>query len=394
MDGVVTETPIAERVRAILGPEGLAQIGRPIEEPGGLPNQAYWSPDWLALEQERIFRRNWVFACAEGELSPGRVLPVEVGGTPLILTCDTEDRVRVFHNHCRHRGTQLVQEACIAKTLTCPYHAWVYRLDGTLRSRPHFHGPGKMERFEEGGGPMLDLAPVRCETWNGCVFVDISGQAPALADWLAPMLDRLAAFDLSQLRWIGKRGYRIKANWKLVLENYMEGYHVFTAHPRLIDHAPMHVRWSGEWTDHVFFNDYVAPGISEGRGDGLPHYPDLSDENSRRGLWFACLPNFLTEVYADQFVVLSITPTTPDETREELHFFVVGDEAATEERYRTGRDDLIQMWDDLNLEDVGLLERLQQGRRSIGFTGSVMSPAWEGPAHALASKVVEAVLVP
>ena len=320
--------------------------------------------------------------------------PIEIAGTPVLLVRDQGGQIRAFHNFCRHRGTQLVAQDCVARTITCPYHAWVYRLDGKLRSRPHFLGPGKMERFDEGGGPELDLAPIRTETWNGCVFVDLSGTAPPLTDWLAPMLRRTAQYDFSDIHWIGKRTYRIRSNWKLVLENYMEGYHVFAAHPRLIEHAPMHVRWSGEWTGHVFYNDYAAPHVSEGRGDGLPHYPELSEEDARRGLWFACFPNFLAEVYADQFVVMSVHPVAPDETLEELHFFVISEEAATAEHYATGRDDLVAMWHDLNLEDVELLERLQAGRRSIGFTGSVMSPAWEVPAHQLAGKVVEAILAP
>lgn len=204
MDGIAAETDIAHQVRAILGEDGLAQVARPIEDPGGLPNAAYWSPEWLALEQFRIFRRNWVFVCAAAELAPGGVTPFEVGGTPVIAVRDAEGTIRAFHNHCRHRGTMLVQEACIAKTLTCPYHAWAYRMDGKLRSRPHFHGPGKIERFKD-GAPGLDLAPVRCEVWNRCVFVDISGAASALDDWLAPMLRRTSAFDFSQIRWIGKR---------------------------------------------------------------------------------------------------------------------------------------------------------------------------------------------
>jgi len=140
--------------------------------------------------------------------------------------------------------------------------------------------------------------------------------------------------------------------------------------------------------DHVFYNDYVAPKVTEGRGDGLPHYPGLSTDDAKRGMWFACMPNFAAEVYADQFVVLATYPVAPDETLEELHFFVVGDAAATEQRYAAGREELIQMWDDLNKEDVELLERLQQGRRAIAFDGSIMSPAWEGPAHELSQKIV------
>ena len=138
---------------------------------------------------------------------------------------------------------------------------------------------------------------------------------------------------------------------------------------------------AGEWMDHVFYNDYVAPNLTEGRGDALPHYPNLSDEDTRRGMWFACLPNFAVQVFADQFVVLASYPVAPDETLEELHFFVVGEAAATAEKHAGGRAELIDMWHDLNLEDVALLERLQKGRRSVAFSGSIMSPAWEGPAH-------------
>ena len=211
---------------------------------------------------------------------------------------------------------------------------------------------------------------------------------------MAPVITRSSAHDFSQIRWIGKKTYTFKSNWKLVLENYMEGYHVFAAHPRLLQHAPMSERWSGEWMDHVFYNDYVAPTVTPGRGNALPHFPNLSDEDTRRGMWFALLPNFAVEVFADQFVVLATYPVSPEETLEELHFFVVDEDARTNERYAGAREALISMWHELNLEDVDLLERLQRGRRSVAFEGSRMSPAWEGPSHQLSQKVVEEICRP
>lgn len=379
-------------VASILGEDGIRQVFAPIEGISGLPNAAYWSPDWLALENRRIFARDWVFAAAEGELAEaGAIKPLSVAGTPIFLIRGADGAVRAFHNVCRHRGTQLIDSPCRKRLISCPYHGWSYRLDGTIRSRPHFHGPDRMESFPEGGDEGLNLYEIRTASWNGCHFVDLSGTAPALTDWLAPFLDRTAAYDFSLIRWIGKKSYTIRSNWKLVLENYMEGYHVFSAHPRLIAHAPMAVRWSGEWAEHVFYNDYVAPRLTEGRGDGLPHFPNLSDTDARRGLWFAAFPNFAAEVYADQFVVLATYPIAPDETLEELHFFVVGDDAQTGPAHARGRDDLMGMWHDLNLEDVGLLERLQRGRSSTAFTGSTMSPAWEGPAHELSQQVLRAI---
>jgi len=127
----------------------------------------------------------------------------------------------------------------------------------------------------------------------------------------------------------------------------------------------------------VYYNDYVAPEITPGRGDALPHFSTLNEEDSRRGFWFACLPNFNVEVFADQMVLLVTYPVAPDETREELHYFVAGDEAATSERYKTGREKLKGLWDELNREDIGLLEQLQQGRRSVAFEGASMAPNWD-----------------
>lgn len=379
-------------VADIIGESGIRQTFSDIGGISGLPNAAYQDPRWLDLENRQIFARNWVFVGTDGELAePGAIKPLEVGGTAIFLVRGNDGIVRGFHNVCRHRGTQLVEAPCKKSAIICPYHAWGFRLDGTIRSRPHFHGADQIEKFPEEGDTRLNLYAIRTESWNGCHFVDLSGEAPALLDWLQPMLNRTQAFDFSLIRWIGKTTYTIKSNWKLVLENYMEGYHVFAAHPRLIAHAPMDVRWSGEWMEHVFYNDYVAPQLTEGRGDALPHYPNLSEDDMRRGMWFAALPNFAAEVYADQFVVLATYPIAPDETMEELHFFVVGDDAQTSPDHAMGREELMKMWHDLNLEDVGLLERLQRGRKSVAFEGSNMSPAWEGPAHQLSQQIVRAI---
>ncbi len=385
-------SPAYRNVAEIIGEDGIRQTFSSIDDLSGLPNAAYQSAEWLDLENRRILARNWVFAGADGDVpKTGDIKPIDIAGTPIFLTRGNDGEVRAFHNVCRHRGTQLIDAPCQKTAIICPYHAWGYRLDGTIRSRPHFNGANQTEKFPAAGDDRLNLHAIRTASWNGCHFVDLSGKAPDLLEFLKPLLDRTQQFDFSLIRWIGKTSYRIKSNWKLILENFMEGYHVFAAHPRLIAHAPMEIRWSGEWTHHVFYNDYIAPHLTEGRGDGLPHYPNLSEEDVRRGMWFAAFPNFAAEVYADQFVVLATYPVSPDETLEELHFFVVGDEAQTSSDHARGREELISMWHNLNLEDVELLERLQRGRRSVAFDGSRMSPAWEVPAHELSQQVIHAI---
>ncbi|MEM9497126.1 MAG: aromatic ring-hydroxylating dioxygenase subunit alpha [Pseudomonadota bacterium] len=388
----MTANCIRSKVISLIGEEGLSQAFAPIEEASGLPNAAYWSNEWLALEQEHCFRRAWVFAGAEAELpEPGQMKPIEIGGAPLIILRDRERKIRGFHNVCRHRGAKLVTERCRKSTLTCPYHAWSYALDGKLRTRPHFRGPGQVDKFNDGGGDQLDLMEVRVETWNGCIFVNVSGDAEPLHTWLRPLLERTGNYDFTSIRWAGKLDFEVNANWKLVYENYMEGYHVFAVHPKLLKFAPMNVRWSGEWDRHVFYNDYVFPELDEGRGEGLPHYPGLSEENAKRGLWFLCFPHFAAEVFPDQFSVLVSYPVAPDKTREELHVFLIGD-AATSEEHRTAREATLKMWDDLNREDLGMLELLQQGRLSPAYDGGRLSPHWEGPTHDFGRRVVERIL--
>ncbi len=383
---------IRKKVIELIGEEGLAQALAPIEEASGLPNAAYWSDDWLKLEQEHCFVRAWVFAGAEAELpEPGDMKPIEIGGAPLIILRDQDGGIRALHNVCRHRGAKLVTEPCKKPTLICPYHAWSYGLNGKLRSRPHFSGPNVVDKFDDGGGDKLDLMQVRCETWNGCIFVNVSGDAEPLDAWLNPLLERTGNYDFSAIRWAGKLEFEVNANWKLVYENYMEGYHVFAVHPKLLKFAPMNVRWSGEWYRHVFYNDYVFPELGEGRGGGLPHYPGLSEEDAKRGLWFLCFPHFAAEVFPDQFSVLISYPVAPNKTREELHVFLIGD-AATSDEYKEAREATLQMWDELNREDMGMLELLQQGRLSPAYDGGRLSPHWEGPTHDFGRRVVEQIL--
>ena len=205
------------------------------------------------------------------------------------------------------------------------------------------------------------------------------------------MFTRCADYDFGAIKWAGKIEFSVKANWKLVYENYMEGYHVFAVHPKLLKFAPMNVRWSGEWDGHVFYNDYIFPEFDEGRGASLPHYPNLSDENAKRGLWFLCFPHFAAEVFPDQFTVLVSYPISPDETREELHVFLIGD-AANSDEYQEPRDAMFQMWDDLNREDLGMLELLQKGRLSPAYDGGRLSPHWEGPTHDFGRRIVEQIL--
>ena len=376
----------------LVGADALARLDAPLDEAAGLPNAAFTSDAFFALEQTRLFARTWVLAGFDHDIpDAGDIVPVEVAGAPIILLRSADGAVRGFHNVCRHRGTRLVSAPCAGRRdIVCPYHAWTYDLDGQLVARPYFAGKEAAEQ-DLPATPGIALAPVRIAQWLDMIFVDLSGRAAPLADHLAPVTARLDGYDLSMIGHAGCLAFDVAANWKFACENFIETYHVFAAHPKLARFAPMKTRGAGDYEAGCFFNEYRFPAPEAGRGADLPHYPGLADDKKNRGAWFLLFPNLGIELWPDQFTLFRVTPEAPDRTREEIHVYLMGDAAASP-AYADARNDMFEMWRALNAEDVGLLELLQAGRRSPGYDGGLYSPAWEAPVRQFARLVVQSIL--
>ena len=188
----------------------------------GLPPQAYVGEAHFALENEKLFANAWVFAGFAHELSAtGDVVPVTVAGQPLMLLRGRDGGIRAFHNVCRHRCAILVDApGNVGRVITCPYHAWAYGLDGSLRTTPHFAGPDRHDH------PGLDrrqmgLKPVRSGVWQDWVFVNLSGTAAAFEDFIAPIARRLEDLNLAQMRPVATIDMgEVRTNWKFLMENY------------------------------------------------------------------------------------------------------------------------------------------------------------------------------
>ena len=220
-------------LQSILGAEALAAFEAPGPVARGLPAAAYTSEAVFQLENERIFADSWVFAGLAHELArPGDVVPVTVAGRPVLLVRDAGLEVRAFHNVCRHRCLKLVDEPCnVGPAIQCPYHSWTYRLDGALHITPYFGGrdpravPAGFDRAEHG------LVPVRVATWHDWIFVNLNGTAPPIEDFVAPLQRHLGGLDLSRMKHVVTIDLgEIAANWKLLMENFIEPYHVPFVH--------------------------------------------------------------------------------------------------------------------------------------------------------------------
>ena len=193
-----------------------------------IPFDWYSDPAVLRLERERIFQRTWQYAGRTDQVAePGAFFTCDLGGVPIVVVRDKEGGLRAFLNVCRHRGSLVCEGEGKRETLQCPYHAWTYDLDGSLRAAPRSEREPGFDKTE------LGLVPASVGSWGPFVFVNPDGEAAPLADTLGELPERVAAsgLDLDSLRFLERSAGEYEANWKVCSENFLECYHCQVAHP-------------------------------------------------------------------------------------------------------------------------------------------------------------------
>lgn len=363
------------------------------EKAPGLPAAAYTSTRYMMRERQTLFSRYWICVGLASDLPhPGDVYPTDVAGIPLVLVRDRQGQIRAFHNICSHRGLQLVNQPCnVQGNLRCPYHSWAYKLDGSLKSTPHFGGYYK-DTYEGFDRNAKGLSPVRCDQWLDLVFVNLSGDAPDLQTYLQPVSDRWTNYDLSLLRREPREvTLQCQANWKLAIENFSESYHLSWVHPALNSCSRME--------DHFGF-DLAEPHVGQGSlryysgaiaGRSLPTFPNLEALGKETvAEYITVFPNLMLGVHPDYFLVFTANPLSVNKTAERMVFYFVGDQAMTPENQAL-RHLPIDLWQATNDEDIAMIERLQIGRKSPQFNGGCFSPELEKTVYRFQQKVAEAV---
>ncbi len=216
----------------------LPPLDHPLEEGWTLPASWYSDATVAARERERIFARSWQYGGpAEHVAEPGSFMTTEAGHVPVVVTRDKKGVLRAFVNVCRHRAYVIARDNGCRETLQCPYHAWTYELDGSLRRAP------RSEREEGFDRADFSLLPVAVDTWGPFLFVNPDPDAGPLAEALGelPAIVARCGVDFSTLRLHSHHVWPIEANWKVALENYLECYHCPVAHPgfsKVIDVDP------------------------------------------------------------------------------------------------------------------------------------------------------------
>jgi choline monooxygenase len=380
------------RIADLLGPGAIEALQRPLDEARALPAEAYISDEFFALERDLVFRRHWISVAFGHDIpEPGDAMPITAAGVPLILARDRNGAVNAFHNVCRHRGSSILCEKVTGQpTLRCPYHGWAYGLDGRLRATPLWDGrkvtpPGVLDREN------LGLVKVRCGVWADVIFVNLSGTALPLEEFVRPVEERWAPYRTEDLRLGLHADGELAANWKLGVEGALENYHEDFVHPSL----PARIDAEGRKT----FTD-IAEGAMFGfcwSGETAlrsetPLIPLRDGENAARTDYLSFLfPNTQVNLYGSVSVRVIWTPLAPGRTSIRSSFYVVP-EAAEGEAFAAERTAMAEYWRNLREEDRLVIEGMQRGRLSPAAGDFRLSPFWEESIHHFQNKIVAAML--
>jgi phenylpropionate dioxygenase-like ring-hydroxylating dioxygenase large terminal subunit len=333
-----------------------------------IPSRWYLDPEMLEQERGQIFARTWQpVGHAESVTDPGTFFSCEIAGEPVVVTRAKDGILRAFSNVCRHRASTIADGCGKAATLRCPYHNWTYALDGRLIACPEFEGVLDWETSS------VVLPQYRVEIWGPYVFVNQDANAAPLAPSLNEVFGDIPGEILKlgcavdQLQFSERRDYVIECNWKVYVDNYLEGYHLPAAHPSLmreLDYANYRV------DTHRYYSSQFAPirppraGASESR---------RYDSDGMNALYYWIFPNFMLNVYPDNLSANIILPMGPDRTLTIFEWFGYPGSSV--------KPQTVAFSDEIQQEDIKICESVQKGLRSRAYDTGRLSVKRENGVH-------------
>ncbi len=321
-----------------------------------IPSSYYNDASVLDQENRNIFRRTWqlvgrVEQVAEG----GRFFTTTIAGEPLLIVRGDDGELRALSNVCRHRAGPVAQGEGTRAAFQCGYHGWTYALDGALRTTPEMDGTECFDRNQ------FALPQFRFESWYGLLFVNLDSGAPPLAEFLGD----LASASFAGMRLAARKEWSVRCNWKVYVDNYLEGYHIPIVHPSLfreIDYPRYRTETRGNYS--IQHAPLKRPQrIRTGDGSGEAEY-------------FWVFPNLMLNVYPDNFSTNLIVPAGHDRTLTIFEWYFRDPHASKKQIEET-----IAFSDEIQLEDVDICEAVQRGLRSSTYTSGRYSPVRENGVH-------------
>ncbi|OED42972.1 hypothetical protein AB833_05005 [Chromatiales bacterium (ex Bugula neritina AB1)] len=335
----------------------------------GLPPACYTSAKFLRLEKRLLFLKEWHCLGRVDEIPEvGDYFTIDLASEPLLVVRKTESEVTVLSNVCRHRGMPVASGAGNTGKFRCPYHAWTYELSGKLRKAPLV----PKERIEKDCG----LPRLNSHCWKGFIFVSLDAEA----DWsegqesqtLVPLERHLANYHMQDMHHAASFVETWQCNWKSLVENFMDGYHLSVVHPESLHHLTptslcKKVTGSAAFTTYTANYTRTAPVREK-------HHPSLTAEQVKQSHLFCVFPSLIASVSADTLVYLALHPLSASEVS--VKWGVATFESDLSEAEISAR---VNKWKQINNEDHQILQRLQAGLRSkFSVTGPLAADNFEG----------------
>ena len=354
-----------------------------------LPGPAYTDSSVLAWEQKVIFAGGWTCVGRAADLAePGTRRAVRTGDDAVLLVRGDDGVLRGFYNVCRHRGHELMPcgETGRGRFVACPYHSWVYALDGALHKVPSAHRAG-VDVAEIG------LVPVAVTEWHGFVFVNADGRAAPFEEYARGLDELVAPYRCANLVVAAGHEYELAANWKLAIENYHECYHCSTIHPELCRVSPpesgVNYIPDGLWIGGVMDLVDDAQTMSlDGRSGAAP-LPGLTGARLRQVAYLQVVPNLLLSLHPDYVMTHVLEPLAPGRTRVVCQWLF--DPGAVR---ADGFDPAyaVDFWDLTNRQDWAACEGVQRGVASRGYIPGPLSRWHESAVYQAMAVVAQAYL--
>ncbi len=333
--------------------------GAPLERAWTIPAAWYVDPDHHRDEIERVIGRTWQHAARADEVAAeGEWVTADLAGEPILVVRGRDGALRAFHNVCRHRaGAVAVGERGCSKALRCMYHGWSYGLDGALLAAPEMEGVRDFRREEFG------LVPVRCDAWGPLVLVNLDPKAGPMAEALGALPALAARTAFAGMEFARRDVYDIACNWKVYVDNYLEGYHVPAAHPalnRVLDYRRYTVTTDGP---------LVIQESPDRRGGGT---------SGEGYLYVWAYPNLMLNVSPDYAQINVILPAGPERTRCVFdYYFAPGRGKAS----AAARERSVAWSDAIQKEDIVICETVQRNLRSRAYRAGRYSAKRENGLH-------------
>jgi glycine betaine catabolism A len=345
-----------------------------------LPQASYIDEDDFRRERDAVLYPSWFCVGRAASLAaPGDYLTADIAGESILVVRGEGGALGGFYNLCRHRGSRLVpperaepaaepgRSGCFSQAIRCPYHAWTYGLDGSLRSAPFLPD---LRRYRE----QLALHRVDVDEWGGFVFARLEPEhgTQSLLAALDGVPARLANYPLAELRIGARLRYEVAANWKVIAENYNECYHCGPVHPELCELVPDFARGGSDldWDDGIPHRDGAYTFTVSGTTSRAA-LPGLSEHERTRHKGELVLPNLMLSLSADHVAAFTLWPRSAALTTIVCDFLFHPDEIA---RPAFDPSDAVTFWDLVNRQDWEICERVQDGMRSRRFRAGYLAP--------------------